>query len=133
MQRKTCLSLLPSYVTKDGSHIREMMHPFVHGNSNQSLAEAVVAPGRHTTRHRHSLSEELYHVTAGSGVMLLGEESFPIAEGDTVCIVPGTWHALHNTGSSPLRVLCCCSPAYSHADTELAAEGSPPPLEGDLS
>ena len=28
------------YVTKDGSEIRELMHPAVHGNEKQSLAEA---------------------------------------------------------------------------------------------
>jgi len=30
------------YVTKDGSEIRELMHPAVHGNRAQSLAEATV-------------------------------------------------------------------------------------------
>ena len=31
--------------TLDGSEIRELMHPAVHGNVNQSLAEARVSPG----------------------------------------------------------------------------------------
>lgn len=116
------------YVTKDGSQIRELMHPAVHGNRAQSLAEATLSPGGRTALHRHHLSEELYHVTAGHGVMLLGERRFVVSPGDTVAIPPGMAHCLENTGDSPLVVLCACSPAYSHEDTELletpSAEGA---------
>ena len=107
------------YTTKDGSEIRELMHPAKHGNRAQSLAEATVYSGQKTQLHRHQHTEELYHVTAGQGTMILGERSFPIAVGDTIHIPPGMPHALHNTWPVPLRVLCCCSPAYSHEDTEL--------------
>lgn len=110
---------IPPYRTKDGSEIRELMHPAVHGNLNQSLAEALVAPGRQTLLHRHRTSEELYHVIAGKGMMQLGCERFPIGVGDTVAIPPGTAHAVENTGSEPLRILCCCAPPYAHEDTEL--------------
>lgn len=41
-----------AYVTKDGSVVRELMHPNVHGNSNMSLAEAVVAVGQTTLLHK---------------------------------------------------------------------------------
>jgi hypothetical protein len=36
------------YVTKDGSEIRELMHPSTHANHAQSLAEASVFPGERT-------------------------------------------------------------------------------------
>jgi len=111
------------YVTKDGSEIRELMHPAVHGNRAQSLAEATVPAGGRTVLHRHHLSEELYHVTAGHGVMTLGDRRFLIAEGDTVAIPPSIPHALENTGEVPLVVLCCCAPAYRHEDTELLESG----------
>lgn len=107
------------FVTKDGSIVRELMHPAAHDNRNQSLAEAIVAAGQRTLRHRHHASEELYHFTAGSGVMELGGERFAVAAGDTVHIAPGTPHALINTGKEELRLLCCSSPAYSDTDTEL--------------
>jgi mannose-6-phosphate isomerase-like protein (cupin superfamily) len=107
------------YITRDGSEIRELMHPAVHGNKHQSLAEATVLPGQATAMHRHDQSEELYHITAGHGLMRLGAEEFPIAPGDTICIPPGTPHAVRNTGNRPLRILCCCAPAYNHCDTEL--------------
>jgi mannose-6-phosphate isomerase-like protein (cupin superfamily) len=110
---------LPAYATKDGSEIREMMHPGQHGNAAQSLAEARIAPGATTRLHRHRASEEIYHVTAGHGQMTLGGQRLDIGPGDTIAIPPGTPHDLVNTGGTELIILCCCSPPYSHDDTEL--------------
>lgn len=108
-----------AYITKDGSQIRELLYPAQHGNNNQSLAEAIIQPGAQTELHRHLLSEELYHVTQGQGTMTLGGEHFAIGPGDTVLIAPGTPHCVAASMEGPLHLLCCCSPAYSHADTEL--------------
>lgn len=113
------------FTTKDGSEIRELMHPQRHGNRAQSLAEATVYSGQRTLLHRHHVTEELYHVTAGQGTMILGDESFFIGVGDSILIPPGTPHALHNTWPVPLRILCCCSPAYDAADTEILDERQP--------
>jgi mannose-6-phosphate isomerase-like protein (cupin superfamily) len=107
------------YTTKDGSLIRELMHPSRQGNRRQSLAEAQLPPGSSTRLHRHRRSEELYHITSGKGLMTLGGKTFPVTAGDTLGIAPGTPHRLHNTGRRPLKVLCCCAPPYSHEDTEL--------------
>ena len=110
---------IDTYTTKDGSQIRELMHPAVHGNRNQSLAEAIVPPGQITQLHRHGHSEELYHITRGRGWMTLGEDEFEVSVGDTVAIAPGTPHRIRNTGEEPLHILCSCSPPYAHDDTEL--------------
>lgn len=110
---------IPAYETRDGSLIRELMHPSLHKVKNQSLAEAQVFPGQKTLLHRHGKSEELYHITAGSGVMTLGDEQFRVQVGDTVCISPDTPHCIENDGQTVLLILCCCSPGYSHDDTEV--------------
>ena len=110
-------------MTKDRSEIRELMHPAVHGNAQLSLAEATVEPGGKTALHRHKITEEIYHVVHGSGVMTLGAEAFAIVAGDTICIAPGTAHCVENTGGEPLRILCACAPAYGHDDTELVDSG----------
>jgi len=107
------------YVTKDGSEIRELMHPAVHGNRAQSLAEATVQQGMHTALHRHGATEEIYYIIRGRGRMTLGATTFDVKSGDTVCIQPGTPHCIENTGLEALRILCACSPAYAHDDTEL--------------
>lgn len=121
---KTSYGEIRPYTTKDGAIVRELMNPEMHGNSSQSLAEATVAPGKATILHRHKISEEIYHFTGGTGQMTLGEKSFKVSKGDSVCIPPGTSHNLENTGKEPLKVLCCCAPAYSHDDTELLYRGS---------
>ncbi len=95
------------------------MHPGRHPSANLSLAEAVVEPGGATVRHRHQVSEEVYHIVEGQGVMVLGAEAFPVQAGDTILIPPGTAHRITADGCAPLRFLCCCSPPYSHQDTEL--------------
>ena len=107
------------YITRDGSAIRELMHPAVHGNKAQSLAEATVAPGEKTLLHRHRMTEEIYHFTAGEGLMTLGAEHIAVRAGDTIAIAPGAAHCVENTGCEPMKILCACSPAYSHEDTEL--------------
>ena len=108
-----------AFRTKDGSEIRELMHPAVHAGSTQSLAEARISSGSTTALHCHHRSEEIYHVTAGEGLMTLGDDQFVIQPGDSILIVPGTAHRVHNTGEDDLVILCCCSPPYSDKDTEL--------------
>ena len=118
-QMRSTYRTIASYQTRDGSEIRELMHPAVNGNRNQSFAEATVRPGAKTRLHRHALTEEIYHITSGAGMMTLGDERFSVAVGDTICIAPGTPHCIANTADAPLTILCACSPAYSHDDTEL--------------
>ena len=117
----TTYDTIQPYITKDGSEIRELMHPSVQGNRNQSFAEATVQPGMKTALHKHTRTEEIYHITHGAGVMTLGDERFAVTVGDTICIAPGTPHCMENTGEAPLKILCACAPAYAHADTELIA------------
>jgi quercetin dioxygenase-like cupin family protein len=100
------------FVTKDGSTIRELHH-----TEAQSLAEATLEPGQATERHYHRASEEIYVVTKGSGELEVDGEARRVRPGDAILIPPGAWHALENDGTSELRILCCCTPPYSHDDT----------------
>lgn len=119
MNDRSRLSEVAPYITRDGSEIRELLHPRQHAVRNQSLAEAVILPGTTTLLHRHRQSEEIYHVTQGRGRMTLGNETFTVVTGDSILIAPGTAHCVANTGDTPLHILCCCAPAYAHEDTEL--------------
>lgn len=122
MAIKSEYNKIQPYSTKDGLQIKELMHPNVHGNQRQSLAEACILIGSGTLLHKHNNSEELYHIKSGKGLMTLGDERFEVTEGHTICIPPGMPHRIQNTGKGVLRVLCCCSPPYSHNDTELLVE-----------
>jgi mannose-6-phosphate isomerase-like protein (cupin superfamily) len=102
------------FTTKDGSTIREYLH-----TDRQSLAEAALAPGQATQRHYHALSEELYLLLEGGGLMEVDGERQPVGPEDAVLIPPGAWHQL-TAGEDGARLLCCCVPPYSDDDTYLA-------------
>lgn len=122
MSINSTLKNAPAYITRDQSEIRELIHPSIHGNQAQSLAEAVVKPEQTTRLHRHQKTEEIYHITYGQGQMSLAGNIFNVSVGDSICIPPGSPHCIKNTGLEDLHFLCLCSPAYSHDDTELLEE-----------
>lgn len=113
----TNLEHVSSFITKDGSEIRELL---AHRNSairNQSLAEARVPPGGATQEHFHRMTEEIYYITHGAGRMRIEGDEREVRVGDAIAIPPGKKHKIWNTGTEPLRLLCCCAPAYEHDDT----------------
>src|SRR5947209_7634079 len=114
---KANLEELESFITKDGSGIRELAGPSWTPARNQSLAEATVPPGGETDEHYHVRAEELYHFVSGAGRMRLGKEEEEVAAGDCVVIPPGVNHKLWNPGTEALVLLCCCAPPYRHGDT----------------
>jgi mannose-6-phosphate isomerase-like protein (cupin superfamily) len=112
-------SNISSYVTKDGSTVWELFHPASSPVKDLSVAEALVEPGQETGAHRHQRSQEIYYVLEGSGMMRVGDESMSVKAGDAILMIPGAKHNIKNTGAGPLRILCICSPPYSHDDTAL--------------
>ena len=108
----TSVEGVEAFVTKDGSTIRELHHTDV-----QSLAESTLEVEQATERHYHRASEEIYFVLKGQGKLEVDGETTHVRPGDAVLIPAGAWHQLENNGTSELRILCCCAPAYSHDDT----------------
>lgn len=111
------LNEVPSFTTKDGSEIRELL---AYRNSvirNQSLAEARLPVGSATQEHYHPKCEEIYYITHGVGKMRIEGELRNVKPGDAIAIPPGMKHKLWNTGNETLRLLCCCAPAYEDSDT----------------
>ncbi len=115
--RITKLGEVEPFITLDGSEIRELAGRASLEGEQQSLAEATLAPGTSTEEHYHRVSEEIYFFMHGRGRMRLGDEERAVEPGDAVVIAPGSRHKLWADGDEPLRLLCCCSPAYSHEDT----------------
>ena len=113
----TAINKVPAFITKDGSEIRELLS---HRNSairNQSLAEARLPIGGATQEHHHLRTEEIYYITHGIGRIRIEGVVRDVVAGDAIAILPGQRHKLWNTGAEPLRLLCCCAPAYEHNDT----------------
>lgn len=115
----THYSNIDAFKTKDNSTIRELLHPNLHSVTKSSLAEAIVEQNSKTLLHKHHNTEEIYYITKGLGVMTLADTQFEVKPGDSICIAPGTAHNIKNIGDEPLHLLCVCSPAYQHDDTEL--------------
>ena len=105
------------FITKDGSEIRELLAYRNSAIRHQSLAEARLPVGGATQEHYHPRTEEIYFITHGAGEIRVGEETRPVCAGDAIASPPGQKHKLWNTGGETLRLLCCCAPAYEHADT----------------
>ena len=108
------LATVEPFTTKDGSTIRELHHTPV-----QSLAEATLEAGQATQRHYHAVTEEIYLITGGGGVLEVDGESREVSAGDAVLIPPGAWHEL-TAGPAGARLLCMCAPPFSHDDTHFA-------------
>ncbi|MGD9695829.1 MAG: cupin domain-containing protein [Thermoleophilia bacterium] len=105
------------FVTTDGSTIRSLLDRSNAPVANHSLAEATIEAGEATERHYHRVSEEIYYLVEGSGLMEIDGERREVGVGDAVLIPPGAWHQIRATGSGPLRLLCSCSPPWSAEDT----------------
>ncbi|MDA7890038.1 cupin domain-containing protein [Akkermansiaceae bacterium] len=103
------------FTTKDGSTIRSLLDLSNAPVQKQSLAEATLPAGGETERHYHKLSEELYYLLEGKGLMEIEGEEREVGPGDAILIPSGAWHQIKATES--LRFLCCCAPPYQHDDT----------------
>jgi mannose-6-phosphate isomerase-like protein (cupin superfamily) len=111
------LNEVPSFITKDGSEIRELLAHRNSGIRNQSLAEARLPAGGSTQEHYHTKTEEIYYITHGAGRIRIEGETRDVKTGDAIAIPPSRKHKLWNIGNEPLRLLCCCAPPYGHDDT----------------
>ena len=107
------------YVTLDGSRITELVRPERGVSRNVSVAEAVIGPGESTQRHTHGVSDEVYYVLDGEGVVTLAAKSHAVGPGSCVFIPAGGAHAARCEGPEALRILCICAPPYTHEQTIL--------------
>ncbi len=110
------------FTTKDGSTIRSLLDRSNAPVRNQSLAEATLPLGAETERHYHLLSEEIYYILSGRGLMEIDGSESEIVSGDAILIPPNAWHQIR--AIEPLTFLCCCSPPYAHEDTYFVRDQS---------
>ena len=67
-------------------------------------AEVQPGDGKPYRVHRHP-HPEVYYVLAGEGLVWVDGQEFPVRSGSTLFIPGSAEHALHNSGSVPLRLL----------------------------
>jgi quercetin dioxygenase-like cupin family protein len=85
------------------------------GAVHTELAVTVLQPGGWLQRHFHSFEESLY-VLHGNLLMHLDGRAFRLEQGDFTLMPVGTWHALGNASSEPVRLLSVNTPLRLPAD-----------------
>jgi mannose-6-phosphate isomerase-like protein (cupin superfamily) len=75
-----------------------------------SMIRVKVSPGAVIDTHTHETETELVYVQAGSAVLVMAGEEFPIAAGMCVAVPPGIAHSLRNTGAETVDLIAVHSP-----------------------
>jgi mannose-6-phosphate isomerase-like protein (cupin superfamily) len=110
---------VPAFVEPDKAIIRELAASRNSSAKNQSLAEATIAADDSVSEHYHKVTEELYYILSGTGLMKINDEEEQVHSGDTVIILPGMRHKITNNGTAPHVLLACCSPEWTAEDQVL--------------
>lgn len=102
--------------TPHRSEIRPLMDRTTSLINQCSLAEELLPPGATVPPHHHEVLEEVYYILEGNGLMTVGEDQREVGAGDAVYIPRQHRHTLTNTGSTPMRILLVCGPAFFYED-----------------
>lgn len=66
-------------------------------------AKVKLAPGASIGLHRHDDEEEIYYITAGTGLVNDNGVEKTVTAGDVLLTAGGEEHSIENTGSDPLE------------------------------
>ena len=81
---------------------------------SDNLSLAHVSLSGKAKSHMHHVMEEVYYITKGSGHLTIGEERYPIEEGDTVGIPKEIPHYLET--EDKLELIAVTHPKFSLDD-----------------
>ena len=101
-------SLRARVAGRDNKTLRDTYFLIDSGNSPSkrlAMGHTTIYPTGTTTGHTHEDREEVYFVISGEGIMVIGEDRFPIKPGDGLYVPPGVFHTTIQTGNLPLTVL----------------------------
>lgn len=68
-------------------------------------AEMIVPPGASVGLHQHDNEDEIYIVTAGSGIISESDSEQRVETGDAILTGNGAAHAVRNDGDVDLRII----------------------------
>jgi len=104
---------------EEGQTLRDtyfLVNPDTSPSQSLKMGHTVIYPNGKTTGHFHPELEEVYFVLCGRGEMVIGDEKFPIKEGDAFYVPPGSFHVTYNNGLLPLRILWVTAKISSNKD-----------------
>ncbi len=93
-----------------GGELQIFIDPETHPEATASFAKYTLGVGGALLMHRHDKTEEFAYILSGQGAAVVvdddGEEvELPIAAGYAWYNPRGAWHAVRNTGSTPLSLV----------------------------
>jgi mannose-6-phosphate isomerase-like protein (cupin superfamily) len=103
----------PWYEAEDRARAREMASPRNSRARQLSIADIIIPAGVAVKPHYHKVIEEVYHITAGSGVMVIDGREALVGPGDTVVILPGERHSVRADVGADLRMIVTCTPPWT--------------------
>ncbi len=76
-------------------------------------------PKGHVEPHAHAVTEQIYYILSGKGVMILGDRRVIVEPHTSIFIPPNVVHAIENTGLENLVFVVVSAPAseMSRVDT----------------
>ena len=78
------------------------------------LSSTFLRANQQTNGHKHEGQEEVYIFSKGKGEMQIDDITFPVTEGDVVCINDGEFHKVYNTGHLGLYFVCVFDGGRNH-------------------
>ena len=70
-----------------------------------TMGQTTIYPTGSTTGHSHDDMEEVYYIMSGEGEMVVGEDRYPVKQGDALYVPPGEFHTTFQKGNQPLAVV----------------------------
>jgi mannose-6-phosphate isomerase-like protein (cupin superfamily) len=82
------------------------------GSRNLALTWVDCPPGSQQQVHRHTTQEQVYVITRGRGLMIVGKEEQEVDAGTLVFVPPRTGHAIRNTSEELLTYVSATAPPF---------------------
>ncbi|MBT4192023.1 MAG: cupin domain-containing protein [Candidatus Diapherotrites archaeon] len=85
----------------------------LYSSGNIDISHNIVT--KDAKKHLHKKMEEVYYITKGEGIVVIGEEEFEVREGDTIPIPKNTWHQL-KLAKEPFELIVVIHPKFDASD-----------------
>jgi len=92
---------------RDGDGTVTVKHMFKRDEftaNSRLCAKLTLPPGASIGKHEHLTEDEVYIITAGSGLLDDGQSETRVEAGDAVLTGNGESHAIRNDGDTPLEI-----------------------------
>ena len=98
-----------------GGELQIFIDPQRHPEAKASFAKFTLGVGGNLPVHRHDKTEEIAYFLAGEGAVVVldadeKEMEVPVSAGFVWYNPPGAWHAIKNTGATPLSLVFATVP-----------------------